>query len=86
MGLIPIPHGVIFMITLGFKVSEEEDREILRQAKIAGGTVSELVRRRAMGKSEAGSLGGRSLPFLRRPLRKTRRAVSHFGGTILHCR
>ena len=38
------------MTTLSFKVSEDEAREIRRQAKLAGITVSEFLRRRAMGK------------------------------------
>ncbi|MEK7953081.1 plasmid mobilization protein [Luteolibacter soli] len=37
------------MTTLSFKVSEDEAREIRRQAKLAGVTVSEFLRRRAMG-------------------------------------
>lgn len=39
------------MKTLSFKVSEGEAREIRRQAKEAGVTVSEFLRRRAMGAS-----------------------------------
>jgi hypothetical protein len=44
------------MITLSFKVSEDEAREIRLQAKAAGITVSEFLRRRAMGKEQGGTV------------------------------
>ena len=50
----PFRLTVLPMTTLSFKVSEEEAREIRRQAKAAGITVSEFLRRRAMG-SEPGA-------------------------------
>ena len=45
---------VIPVTTLSFKVSEAEAREIRRQAKLAGISVSEFLRRRAMGKESVG--------------------------------
>ena len=40
------------MRTISFKVSEDEAREIRRMAKDAGMTVSEYLRRRAVGANE----------------------------------
>ncbi|MCW1922853.1 hypothetical protein OKA05_09850 [Luteolibacter arcticus] len=45
------------MTTLSFKVSEDEAREIRRQAKAAGITVSEFLRRRAMGNEPGQAVG-----------------------------
>ena len=42
------------MTTLSFKVSEVEAREIRRQAKLAGITVSEFLHQRTMGKESGG--------------------------------
>jgi hypothetical protein len=51
-----VGHTVIRVTTLSFKVSEEEARRIRREAKLAGITVSEFLRRRAMGTAAGGAV------------------------------
>jgi hypothetical protein len=51
-----VGHNVAIVTTLSFKVSDEEARQIRRQAKLAGISVSEFLRHRAIGTTSRGAV------------------------------